>query len=228
MKKAAVTVTIAVAAVVLTSCAASTAPQKLTSSVTTALPTTSTIYAPAYTPSPSTEPTAQSDEATPQEREVDAKVKAAGLTVSEYPYAHLFVKAACDTFPSLSKATDGGVDPSEWLDGNATSDANGARVYQVGIPILCPTFAKDIDAALTGLATKSNATYEVGRGPGKIAPGKWKAARAASDCYWERTSAAGDIIDNKFVTHATTLIVTVGRGDGSVTFQGCPKMQFVK
>jgi hypothetical protein len=94
------------------------------------------------------------------------------LTVSEYPYAHLFVKAACDTFPSLSKATDGGVDPSEWLDGNATSDANGARVYQIGIPVLCPTFAKDIDAALKGLATKSNGTYEVIRGPGKIAPGK--------------------------------------------------------
>jgi hypothetical protein len=104
----------------------------------------------------------------------------------------------------------------------------GAEAGVRGADILCPTFAKDIDAALKGLATKSNDTYEVGRGPGKIAPGKWKAARAASDCYWERTSAAGDIIDNKFATHATTLIVTVGQGDGSVTFQGCPKMQFVK
>ncbi|MFJ8917801.1 hypothetical protein, partial [Amycolatopsis sp. NPDC102389] len=205
-----------------------TTPQKLTSSSTAPFSTSSATYAPAYTPPLSTTPVTDSDQATPQEQEVDAKVAAAGLTVTDYPSAHLFVKAACDTFPGLSNATDGGVDPSEWLDGNATRDTNGARVHQIGIPILCPTFAKDIDAALKGLATKSDGTYEVGQGPGKIAPGKWKAVRAANDCYWERTSATGDIIDNKFVTHATTMIINVRRTDGSVTFQGCPKMQFVK
>jgi hypothetical protein len=43
-----------------------------------------------------------------------------------------------------------------------------------------------------------------------------------SDCYWERTSPGGDIIDNDFVTHATAgVTVTIKATDGTFTSDGC-------
>lgn len=38
-----------------------------------------------------------------------------------------------------------------------------------------------------------------------------------TDGYWERTSTAGDIIENNFVTSAREVTVTIGAGDGQFT-----------
>ncbi|MFF7889516.1 hypothetical protein ACH40F_53565 [Streptomyces sp. NPDC020794] len=47
----------------------------------------------------------------------------------------------------------------------------------------------------------------------EIGPGTYQAKGEFSDCYWERTSQSGNIIENKFVTQARALTVTLRVGE---------------
>lgn len=66
-----------------------------------------------------------------------------------------------------------------------------------------------------------NGTYEVGTGEDQIRPGTYHTLDSVDDCYWERTTEGGDIIDNNFATHAKTITVTVRSSDDSFTSDNC-------
>lgn len=55
-----------------------------------------------------------------------------------------------------------------------------------------------------------------------MAPGTWSTNAPVRDCYWERTTGGGDIIDNNFVTFAPQgVTVTVRASDGGFVSTGC-------
>jgi hypothetical protein len=68
----------------------------------------------------------------------------------------------------------------------------------------------------------------VGDGTGKIPPGTYHTTEMVADCYWERTTRGGDIIDNQFATAAQRITVTIRASDGSFTSRGCGTWKPVK
>ncbi|WP_405505382.1 hypothetical protein OG323_37130 (plasmid) [Streptomyces cyaneofuscatus] len=48
------------------------------------------------------------------------------------------------------------------------------------------------------------------------------------DCYWERTSKGGEIIDNQFATSAQSITVTIAPSDGQLTAEQCGVWKPVK
>jgi len=62
-------------------------------------------------------------------------------------------------------------------------------------------------------------TYVIGQ---SMAPGTWSTKPSVRDCYWERTTGAGDIIDNNFVSFAPNgVTVTIRSSDGGFISRGC-------
>lgn len=61
-------------------------------------------------------------------------------------------------------------------------------------------------------------TYVVGK---DIKPGTYVVDQASAGCYWERTDATGEIIDNNFVAGSTRVQVTILASDYSFTNEGC-------
>lgn len=57
-----------------------------------------------------------------------------------------------------------------------------------------------------------------GVGPGGIPAGTWRTVKPVSNCYWERSTGNGDIIENNFINHAPDgATVTVNDGEGFTT-----------
>ncbi|KQZ12127.1 hypothetical protein EES45_36380 [Streptomyces sp. ADI97-07] len=61
-----------------------------------------------------------------------------------------------------------------------------------------------------------------------IPPGTYRAKGRMENCYWERTSEGGDIIDNNFATSAQAITVTIHPSDGQFTSEGCEMWKPVK
>ncbi|MFF5081717.1 hypothetical protein ACFY36_32100 [Actinoplanes sp. NPDC000266] len=63
--------------------------------------------------------------------------------------------------------------------------------------------------------------YTVGREAGMVLPGTYRLKGPLADCYWERSSGSGEIINHNFVTNAPSGVqVTVRAGEG-FTSRGC-------
>jgi hypothetical protein len=74
----------------------------------------------------------------------------------------------------------------------------------------CPEVQAVVDEVKAYLVSGN---YRVGAGG--IAPGTWSTRGAVEECYWERHTGNGDIIDNNFVTAAPDGVsVTVREGEG--------------
>ncbi|MGW1249515.1 hypothetical protein [Streptomyces sp. NPDC002535] len=73
----------------------------------------------------------------------------------------------------------------------------------------------------------SNATYvvtsktEADGEDETIPPCRYRAEGKMENCYWERTSEAGEIIDGNFVTSARKITVTLRSSNGQFTSEGC-------
>ncbi|MFC9559856.1 hypothetical protein [Agromyces sp. NPDC056965] len=83
------------------------------------------------------------------------------------------------------------------------------------IAAYCPDLAgsKQAAAAMIGDGKRAVGT--------SVAAGVWRTLGPASDCYWERSTGGGDIIDNSFISHAPDgVTVEVFAGEG-FTIQGC-------
>lgn len=62
----------------------------------------------------------------------------------------------------------------------------------------------------------------------EIPPGTYAAEGEITNCYWERTDAKGEIIDNNFVTGARRVEVTVRASDYSFHNEGCGQWRKVR
>jgi hypothetical protein len=55
----------------------------------------------------------------------------------------------------------------------------------------------------------------------EVKPGTYAVEGTINDCYWERTDATGEIIDNAFVVGARRVQVTIRGSDYSFHSEGC-------
>lgn len=105
----------------------------------------------------------------------------------------------------------------------ARYEPSGGRPDDLGLAsavILCPTqpHIKEMRAWAEG--TKfDDGEYTVGV---DVHPGRYRSEAPASDCYWERTTASGDTIDNDFVKYAPGgVTVRISRSDGGFVSERC-------
>lgn len=98
------------------------------------------------------------------------------------------------------------------------------RRIEVMIPVLCPDQVDTVAKAKAGdyevlPQTKfGDGKYLVGE---KLQPGTYTIPTKVTDCYWERSDAQGNIIDNNFISIAPSVTVTVGASDSGFTSNGC-------
>lgn len=190
---------------------------------------------------PAPEPTVEEPEfpATP-EGDIDKLAAEKGWVVDDlYPAASDFVTDICESLP-MSAA--GGASRPQWLAESGNMDGDGEAVLQAGIPKLCPKWTPVLKAAASGRYDRwfGNGTYVVSSKPPTaeqleededlqtIPPGTYRSSGRMEDCYWERTSEAGDIIDNNFASSAQSITVTIRSSDGQFTSEGCNVWKPVK
>ncbi|MFD4795871.1 hypothetical protein [Streptomyces anulatus] len=188
---------------------------------------TAASSSPPVSPSPSATPPEPPPAALTAEEKVDALAEAGGWLPDEV--ASAYVADICGT---LSAQEESGADPVEWLTLNET-DAEHAAVLKAGVPLLCPEWSKTVTEVLgAGVRFYSDGTYRVMANPGSaadaIAPGVYRVVGALEDCYWERTSKGGEILDNGFATSARDITVTIASSDGQFTARGCGVWKPVK
>ncbi|MGW6455522.1 hypothetical protein ACWF94_06260 [Streptomyces sp. NPDC055078] len=154
---------------------------------------------------------------------------------SLYASASEYVDDICTSMTSQSEV---GTEPGEWL--ATRTEPDSAVILKAGMPKLCPKWSKVALAALNGdyVRTYSGGTYIVKRKPKdpdpssdepqEIAPGTYRTKGDLEDCYWERTTRSGEIIDNNFATSAQVITVTIRASDGQFTSEGCGTWKPVK
>ncbi|MEU2453959.1 hypothetical protein ABZ605_28250 [Streptomyces sp. NPDC012765] len=130
------------------------------------------------------------------------------------------MKRYCDL---LGEEAINGLPPAQWLAEKELTKADGPRVLGEGVSRFCPARAGLLKAAGDGSYERwfVAGTYEVGAGPKQMPAGSYVAAGALKDCYWERASRSGEVLDNQFATSAQEVRVTVRDGDGQFTSRGC-------
>lgn len=107
-------------------------------------------------------------------------------------------------------------------------DDNGERIKMM-VPILCPENQAIIDEAASGNAVMKKLTdgkFLVSDDPASatgriVQPGTYRTVNDVSDCYWERSDAQGNIIDNNFISIAPAITVTILSSDAGFTSERC-------
>lgn len=155
---------------------------------------------------------------------VDRKVDEAGLVYddSSYDDAAAFVQDICDSMVTQSKNWS----PAQWLAEGGYLEDDAEQILDVGVPKLCPKWKKALKEAEAGTYDRfiSSGEFEVKADPAPFDPesdsdveeikaGQYVAEGHFSDCYWERTGADGQIIENRAVTQATRMSVTLRAGE---------------
>lgn len=154
-----------------------------------------------------------------------------------YGSASEFVTNVCESLPV--SAVDGASRP-QWLAESGDLDGDGKAVLQAGIPKLCANWVPTLKAAVSGrydrwftdgtyvVSSKAPTAAEVEQDVETMPPGTYRAKGHMEDCYWERTSESGDIIDNNMATSAQSITVTIAASDGQFTSEGCAVWKPVK
>jgi hypothetical protein len=175
--------------------------------------------------------------ATPEGR-YESALKEAGLDPTSYTDL-AFGQETCTVLraggvhPDGSDATGPGMTPPQYLvvDREVNDPASqSGKASILAVQILCPEQKAVLAEARSGKYPAAKYTafpdghYKVGV---DIDPGTYRSAADAStgvitDCYWERSAANGNIIDNNFASAATVITVTVRASDAVFTTQGCP------
>ncbi|ACX71146.1 hypothetical protein pZL12.69 [Streptomyces phage ZL12] len=167
------------------------------------------------------------------EGDIDRMADEKGWIVDDlYGSASEFVRDICDSLPV--SAVDGASRP-QWLAESGMLEGSGEAMLLAGVPKLCPKWTKAVKEAVSGDYERwfGNGTYVVSsKQPTAeqleededlvtIPPGTYRASGRVEDCYWERTSEGGDIIDNNFATSARSITVTIASSDGQFTSERC-------
>ncbi|MFD6554990.1 hypothetical protein [Streptomyces sp. NPDC058398] len=178
--------------------------------------------------SPATSPAAPSPTApkppdTPADR-LDMKAGQSGWAVDseEYDSASDYVKDVCKTFKDGPlEVSDTWVTPGQYLAELDEPTKDEKKILRSGVPQLCPKWWPQVKQSMNGTYERfiDNGTYDVAAkgGFGVMPPGTYRSQGGPlgdiADCYWERTTGSGDIIDNNFVTVARAITVTVRTGE---------------
>jgi len=102
-----------------------------------------------------------------------------------------------------------------------------------GMLTLCPDFPSAqallaASAAAQQVAAERAAGLRIGGGVFEVGvsvqAGKYQTTGPVQNCYWERLDAAGEIIDNNFVSAATQVQITVDPTDFSLHVSGCGEL----
>ncbi|MFC9700039.1 hypothetical protein ACFTWD_04990 [Streptomyces sp. NPDC056943] len=127
-----------------------------------------------------------------------------------------------------------GQSPAQWLVEGMKMEGDEKHILLLGIPKLCPKWSSAVKAAAAAKYERwfGDGTYLVSSkkadGEQTIPPGTYRAEGAMENCYWERTSEAGEIIANNFATSARKITVTIRSSDGQFTSQECATWKPVK
>ncbi|MFF9795491.1 hypothetical protein [Streptomyces bacillaris] len=172
------------------------------------------------------------------EGEIDELADEKGWVVDDlYESASGFVQDICDSLPTSAA---GGASRPQWLAESGQLEGDGAAVLTVGVPKLCPEWSKAVKQAVAGkyerwfgdgtyvVSSKPPTAEEAEAGVVTIPPGTYRAKGRMEDCYWERTSKGGEIIDNQFATSAQSITVTIAPSDGQFTAERCEVWKPVK
>ncbi len=140
-----------------------------------------------------------------------------------------------DICVSMTEQAKNGGEPSAWLAQSQNPSEDEETVLRAGMPKLCPKWSKVALKALDGdyVWTYPDDTYVVEakpakpdpfdeeEGPPEIGPGTYRVTGQLEDCYWERTSRSGEILDNNFATSAQEITVRIRASDGQFTSRDC-------
>ncbi|WP_147992377.1 hypothetical protein [Streptomyces sp. t39] len=134
----------------------------------------------------------------------------------------------------MTRVESEGQDPQQWLAEEEDPAPSPREILKAGAKDLCPRWAKEIVEVAGGSwrpdPVYADGTYVVAAEPGEpdpvsgevaITPGRWRVSGDLEDCYWERTSRSGEILDNNFATSAQEITVTIRASDGQFTARGC-------
>ncbi|MFD5327579.1 hypothetical protein [Streptomyces sp. NPDC127092] len=177
---------------------------------------------------------APSTPATPQE-ELDLLAAEKNWEVDDLyaGSAAAFVEDICESLPTSGA---GNWSRPQWLAESGNFEGDGKAILQAGIPKLCPKWSTVLKQAVSGKYDRwfGNGTYVVSSKPAAdgdgdtIPPGTYRAEGKMENCYWERTSESGEIIDNNFATSARKITITIRSSDGQFTSEGCEVWKPVK
>lgn len=149
-----------------------------------------------------------------------------------YGSAAEFVSDMCESLPTSGAGMS---TRPQWLAEGGYLEGDGAAILQAGVPKLCPKWTSVVKQAVSGDYERwySSGTYRVSSKPGTvddpaIPPGTYRSEGKLEDCYWERTSESGEIIDNNFATSARRITVTIRASDGQFTSERCGVWKPVK
>ncbi|WP_065486379.1 hypothetical protein [Streptomyces sp. PTY087I2] len=173
------------------------------------------------------------------EGDIDRTADDEGWIVDElYGSASEFVKDICDSLPTSGV---GGTSRSQWLAESGDLDSSGEAMLLAGVPKLYPKWTSALKEAVSGdyerwfgdgtyvVSTKAPSDDQIAEGEGlPIPPGTYQASGWMEDCYWERTSEGGEIIDNQLATSALSITVTIAPSDGQFTSERCAVWKPVK
>ncbi|TQK49796.1 hypothetical protein FBY35_0064 [Streptomyces sp. SLBN-118] len=154
-----------------------------------------------------------------------------------YASASAFVSDICESLPVSARESSS---RPQWLAESGNLDGDGKAMLQAGMPNLCPEWVPALKAAVSGNYERwyTSGTFKVVASPAPwsagsegepgIAPGTYRTKGDLADCYWERTSKSGDILDNQFATSAQSITVSIRSGDGQFTSKSCGVWKPVK
>ncbi|MEU6557111.1 hypothetical protein ABZ915_43765 [Streptomyces sp. NPDC046915] len=171
--------------------------------------------------SPSPRSTAPARRTPAQRLDILGRAKKWNLSGSS---ASEFAQDACDMADETDSRPDlAGESVAQALAMRTASADSGKDALRAGIPVLCPKWTKALKASLSGQYDRwiTDDTYDIGTEPSQIPPGTYRTAGDISDCYWERTAANGDVIDNGLVTAARRITVHISASDSTFTSDNC-------
>ncbi|MFJ9988549.1 hypothetical protein ACIQUD_31830 [Streptomyces globisporus] len=174
------------------------------------------------------------------EGDIDRMADEEGWIVDElYGSASEFVQDICDSLPV---SAIGGASRPQWLAESGQMEGSGEAMLLAGVPKLCPKWTPAVKDAASGdferwfgdgtyvVSAKKLPRDSMGEDDEElpIPPGTYRASGRMEDCYWERTSKGGDIIDNQLATSARSITVTIAPSDGQFTSDRCAVWKPVK
>lgn len=183
---------------------------------------------------PSTAPfTYEPPPATGPEAEIDQAAARNGWAADVYDPPSMLVAEVCRSLES--QPGELGQSPAQWLVEGKRMEGDERDILLFGVPKLCPKWEPAVKQAASGTYERwfGDGTYVVsskpaGDGQRTIPPGRYRAEGQMDGCYWERTTEAGEIIDNNLATSARKITVTIRPSDGQFTSERCAAWKPVK